>query len=67
MIAEQRGRLAAGVDAAGAAMGCVGLTGFAVTSWELLSRMPLWESLALGPNALGYCGDDCVDPLQTLL
>jgi Protein of unknown function (DUF3147) len=47
MSGEQRGRLAAGVDAAGAAMGCVGLTGFAVTAWALLPRMPLWESLAL--------------------
>ena len=31
-----RGRLAASVDSAGAALGCVGLIGFAVTSWQLL-------------------------------
>ena len=31
-----RGRLAASIDSAGAALGCVGLIGFAVTSWSLL-------------------------------
>lgn len=31
-----RGRLAASIDSAGAALGCVGLIGFAVTSWLLL-------------------------------
>jgi Protein of unknown function (DUF3147) len=31
-----RGRLAASIDSAGAALGCVGLIGFAVTSWWLL-------------------------------
>ena len=31
-----RGRLAASIDSAGAALGCVGLIGFAITSWLLL-------------------------------
>jgi Protein of unknown function (DUF3147) len=31
-----RGRLAASIDSTGAALGCVGLIGFAVTSWQLL-------------------------------
>jgi uncharacterized membrane protein len=31
-----RGRLAASIDSAGAALGCIGLIGFAVTSWWLL-------------------------------
>ena len=44
---EQRGRLAAGLDAAGAAMGCFGLVGFATTAWMLLPNLPLWQSLAL--------------------
>ena len=44
---EQRGRLAAGVDASGTAIGCLGLIGFAVTAWKLLPHVPLWDSLAL--------------------
>jgi hypothetical protein len=32
----RRGRLAASIDSAGAALGCFGLIGFAVTSWLLL-------------------------------
>jgi hypothetical protein len=32
-----RGRLAASIDSAGAALGCIGLIGFAVTSWWLLT------------------------------
>jgi hypothetical protein len=47
MKGKQRGRLAAGVDAAGAAMGCVGLAGFAAAAWILLPQRPLWESLGL--------------------
>ena len=31
-----RGRLAASMDSAGASLGCVGLIGFAVASWQLL-------------------------------
>lgn len=34
-----RGRTVAGVDAAGAAMGCIGLTGFAVLCWLGLPRL----------------------------
>ena len=50
---EKRGRLAAGVDAAGAAMGCLGLTGFAVSAWKFLPYMPLWKSLALATTLWG--------------
>lgn len=32
-----RGRLAASIDSAGAALGCIGLIGFAGTSWWLLT------------------------------
>lgn len=44
---NQHGRRAAGVDAAGAAMGCIGLMAFATAAWKLLSRLMLWEILAL--------------------
>ena len=47
MKGDNRGRLAAGVDAAGTAMGCLGLIGFAATAWKLLPYRALWESLAL--------------------
>jgi hypothetical protein len=43
----RRGRLAAGIDAAGAAMGSVGLATFAVLAWKLLPRIPAWLTLAL--------------------
>ena len=43
MNGEQRGRAAAGVDAAGAAMGSVGLIGFGATAWKLLPSLLLWE------------------------
>jgi len=33
---KRRGQVAAGVDAAGAAMGCFGLVAFAVIAWKLL-------------------------------
>jgi hypothetical protein len=42
---RKRGRVAAGVDAAGAAMGSIGLTAFALTSWKLLPRFPTWLTL----------------------
>ncbi|MDR3735797.1 MAG: DUF3147 family protein, partial [Acidobacteriaceae bacterium] len=32
----ERGRLAAGLDAAGTAMGCIGLMGFALVVWQAL-------------------------------
>jgi succinate-acetate transporter protein len=34
-----RGRTVAGIDAAGAAIGCIGLAGFALLCWLLLPRM----------------------------
>jgi hypothetical protein len=34
-----RGRVVAGIDAAGAAIGCIGLAGFAVTCWLCLPRL----------------------------
>lgn len=45
---DKRGRLVAGVDAAGTAMGCFGLIAFAVTAWKLLPQLVLWQSLTLG-------------------
>lgn len=47
MKGDNRGRLAADLDAAGGAMGCLGLIGFAATAWKLLPSFALWESLAL--------------------
>lgn len=38
MDGTNRGRLAAAVDAAGAALGAVGLIGFAVVVWQMLER-----------------------------
>ena len=37
-----RGRMAASIDAAGAALGCFGLAGFAVVLWRLLPRHSAW-------------------------
>lgn len=42
---EVRGALAAALDAAGTAMGCLGLAGFAAVAWTLLPRLALWETL----------------------
>ena len=47
MTRERRGQLAAGIDAAGAAMGSLGLAGFAATAWKLLLYVRLWECLTL--------------------
>jgi Protein of unknown function (DUF3147) len=44
---EKRGRLAAGVDAAGAAMGCLGLAVFAAAAWKVLPHAALWATLTL--------------------
>jgi hypothetical protein len=44
---KERGRLAAGVDAAGAAIGCLGLIGFAALAWKLLPQLALWQTLVL--------------------
>jgi uncharacterized membrane protein (GlpM family) len=46
MDGTQRGRLAAGVDATGAAIGTCGLAAFAVTAHLLLQVVPLWLALA---------------------
>ena len=43
--AKERGRMAAGVDAAGTAMGCLGLIGFAGLAWRLLPQLALWQTL----------------------
>jgi hypothetical protein len=37
-----RGRMAASIDAAGAALGCVGLAGFALVLWLLLPKHNAW-------------------------
>ncbi|HUA14466.1 MAG TPA: DUF3147 family protein [Verrucomicrobiae bacterium] len=44
----RRGRAAAGVDAAGAAIGSTGLAVFAAIVWTLLPRFPLARTLAIG-------------------
>jgi MFS family permease len=36
-----RGRVVAGVDSAGAALGCIGLAGFALTCWFCLPRLAI--------------------------
>jgi hypothetical protein len=48
---NRRGRLAAGIDAAGATIGCLGLMAFAATAWRLLSRYPLWLVLIIATLA----------------
>jgi len=42
---KKRGRLAAGIDAAGAAMGSLGPGAFALTTCIMLTRCPLWATL----------------------
>jgi len=42
----RRGRLAVGLDAAGAAMGSLGLIGFAIVCWRLLSGLQCWIALS---------------------
>ncbi|HSZ62876.1 MAG TPA: DUF3147 family protein [Terriglobales bacterium] len=46
-----RGRVAAGVDAAGAAMGTLGLMAFAIVSWKLLPKLPTWLTLFIATLA----------------
>jgi Protein of unknown function (DUF3147) len=46
-----RGRTVAGLDAAGAALGCVGLIGFAITCWLCLPRMGTAAVFALATLA----------------
>jgi hypothetical protein len=42
----KRGRLAAGIEAAGATIGCLGLGAFAAIAWRMLPRSPLWMTLS---------------------
>jgi hypothetical protein len=46
-----RGRVVAGIDAAGTAIGCVGLVGFAVTCWLFLPRLASCAVFALATFA----------------
>jgi hypothetical protein len=46
MRAGHRGRDAAALDAAGAAMGSIGLIAFAILVWIYLPRFPIWAVLA---------------------
>ena len=41
----KRGRMAASLDAAGAALGSVGLAGFALILWLLLSQLNAWLAM----------------------
>jgi hypothetical protein len=43
-----RGRLAASIDATGAALGCAGLAGFAATVWKLLPEHDATLAISLG-------------------
>jgi Protein of unknown function (DUF3147) len=54
MDGTARGRIAAGVDALGAAMGCVGLAAFAIVVWKLLPRVP--TGLTLMTSTLAWAG-----------
>ena len=49
-----RGRQAAALDAAGAALGCIGLAGFALVVWQLLVPCETW--LVLGAAGLLWLG-----------
>jgi len=44
---RKRGRVAGGIDAFGASMGCLALGAFAMTTWKLLPRIPTGVTLAL--------------------
>lgn len=43
----QRGRTVAGIEAAGAAIGCIGLAGFAAVCWLLLPRLSTYAVFSL--------------------
>jgi len=47
MDGTMRGRIAAGVDAAGTTMGCMGLVAFAAVTWKLLPHHGLPLTLAI--------------------
>jgi hypothetical protein len=49
-----RGREAAALDAAGAALGCIGLAGFALVVWQLLGSHETW--IVLGGAGLLWLG-----------
>jgi hypothetical protein len=49
-----RGREAAALDAAGAALGCVGLAGFALVVWHFVDRYDPW--LVLGGAGILWLG-----------
>ncbi len=49
-----RGREAAALDAAGAALGCIGLAGFALVVWQLLGAYETW--IVLGGAGLLWMG-----------
>jgi hypothetical protein len=49
-----RGREAAALDAAGAALGCIGLAGFATVVWQLLVPYEPW--IGLGGASLLWLG-----------
>ncbi len=46
-----RGRKAAAVDAAGAAMGAFGLLTFAIVVWKLIPYLPCWSTLVIATFA----------------
>jgi hypothetical protein len=50
----ERGRKAAAIDAAGAALGCIGLVGFALVVWQLLGSHE--TSMVLGGAGLLWLG-----------
>ena len=51
MDGTARGRTVAGIDAAGAAIGCIGLAGFALLCWLLLPRLSPLAVFALATLA----------------
>ena len=48
---KRRGRAAAAIDAAGAALGAGGLAAFGALTWELAERVPPWLGLACASGA----------------
>ena len=51
---KRRGRRMAGIDAAGAALGCIGLVAFAVITWQMLPGIP--TALTLFLATMAWCG-----------
>jgi hypothetical protein len=48
---KYRGRVVAGLDAMGAALGCIGLTGFALVCWLCLPSLRTWVVFVLASAA----------------